>query len=1045
MKVYAKRWLAIAIAMVLVIAGCAGNLGTVVVKASPEVTSKIVFEGSTPFCVDIPQCNIFDNIWGDDGTYKYAYVFPCKYDKSELYETMTAEKFASDYSGLNVSFYAKGIDQCADPVILNIKLTMSNNNKADREDYEDFCTEQTVLIDEYTVQEGLNSFSLIDTVTTHQFSFDECYCLHEFEYEFKVKDTSNDINISSNAIDNIIPRTGYINNPEPIKDLNDVSNPDSKYGTVKNPIVGTYNWPATQYDGADALINEANFPDEVFKNYVSGHFDINSDEKLSPEEIAVATSAAIGGEAGSLMGIQILTELEYLDIRGYEIEDYNILNKNTKLEYLYSDCSKAFYCNLRCFPNLKYVQTPWAQPDNLQAVTGEIKEGDHTVALLNYHIKDYSAWNDGYSVLVSTPNGLFNEELTDKLESVCWGLVLGGGKCTHEEEEKNRVYSGWVDACDLSSGKQPLNMYGIFVFDGAYSAEDIQKALLPSTDIGDAKICIGNNIDTGFEVIQNNEWQLGSDDVELRVESQVFQYYTLDLTQFVGAENRQYILGLRSGVLECDDPANNGMIDVIPCGIDWGMAEDGGVSIMPSLYIILEYDNGFTPKNEWAEFEDSMWISIRFDKLVSAPRMSSVPTALATNYATVEELESSISKTFDNFECTKVQTYDAGLFDFVLGDGWVDVGTENFPEEGIEVFMPYPEGTDSTDNFRVAHVFTSDCNGYKAGDVEYPEITYEDAGMRFTVMGFSPIIVGTDSKKVVIPEQKEETEQEEEPGRKEEAEQEEKPAPIVEPAPTVIISSPVAPESTTETGNATESVTESTTESTAKSDESTSENINATSAAEMTPAEEKLQQEIEKTFTKSKVTVIEQNLDDAIIATKRNSAYYDEDGKMITESFIETSDGTQKYVGANGKSVKRSVIATIDTATGERKMFYAGKTGNIVKNKVVSLPDGSRIFAKEDGSLAVNEIVTAPNGRQYFADKNGVVARSRVIKTEDGTRYYANKYGVIKKNALVTDASGNQRYATADGTLAKSCWVTVDNKMYWCNKIGRITKVKDIE
>jgi len=215
-------------------------------------------------------------------------------------------------------------------------------------------------------------------------------------------------------------------------------------------------------------------------------------------------------------------------------------------------------------------------------------------------------------------------------------------------------------------------------------------------------------------------------------------------------------------------------------------------------------------------------------------------------------------------------------------------------------------------------------------------------------------------------------------------------------------------------------------------------------SAEKPVTDAEIKEKVAEVFTESKVAVTEKNVEDAKSATKKNSAYYDENGEKITSSFIETADGTLRYIGTTGKSVKKSVVASYNASTGEMKMYYAGKNGAIVKNKVVTLTDGSKIFASKDGSLATKQVVTSGK-HQYYADENGKLVTNSVVKTEDGTRYYANKYGRIRKNALFTAPDGDKRYATADGTLAKSCWVTVGKKMYWCNKIGRITKSKPVE
>ena len=205
-----------------------------------------------------------------------------------------------------------------------------------------------------------------------------------------------------------------------------------------------------------------------------------------------------------------------------------------------------------------------------------------------------------------------------------------------------------------------------------------------------------------------------------------------------------------------------------------------------------------------------------------------------------------------------------------------------------------------------------------------------------------------------------------------------------------------------------------------------------------------VKKELAEVFTENKVAVTTKKADAAVSVTKKDSAYYDVNGKKITSSFIRTSDNRLRYVGTTGKSVKKAVVASYDAKTGEMKMYYAGKNGVIVTDKVVTLADGSRIFASNDGTLATNEIVTSGK-HQYYADENGKLVTNSVVKMKDGTRYYTNKYGYIRKNAIVTDSLGYKHYATADGSLAKSCWVTVGDTMYWCSKNTRITKTKNAE
>ena len=81
-------------------------------------------------------------------------------------------------------------------------------------------------------------------------------------------------------------------------------------------------------------IDEQNFPDEIFRTYVSDLYDRNDDGKLDRSEIKAAKNCA-PKEMGirSLEGIEWLTELERLDCYENELEHLD-LSKNIKLKYL---------------------------------------------------------------------------------------------------------------------------------------------------------------------------------------------------------------------------------------------------------------------------------------------------------------------------------------------------------------------------------------------------------------------------------------------------------------------------------------------------------------------------------------------------------------------------------------------------------------------------------------------------------------------------------------------------------------------------------------
>ena len=66
---------------------------------------------------------------------------------------------------------------------------------------------------------------------------------------------------------------------------------------------------------------------------------------------------------------------------------------------------------------------------------------------------------------------------------------------------------------------------------------------------------------------------------------------------------------------------------------------------------------------------------------------------------------------------------------------------------GITLTIPYPEGTDRENYiFAVAHMLTTAMNGMEAGDIEYPDFTLTEEGIRVTLKGLSPVMVAYTEK-----------------------------------------------------------------------------------------------------------------------------------------------------------------------------------------------------------------------------------------------------------------------------------------------------------
>ena len=112
-------------------------------------------------------------------------------------------------------------------------------------------------------------------------------------------------------------------------------------------------------------INEKNFPDKNFRDYVAGEWDKNHDNCFSPSEIAKATWISCDNrEIDSLEGIQFFTEIWLLECYYNNLKTIDFSN-NKKLSYINChhnqlkelDVSglpllKTFYCGYNALPSI---------------------------------------------------------------------------------------------------------------------------------------------------------------------------------------------------------------------------------------------------------------------------------------------------------------------------------------------------------------------------------------------------------------------------------------------------------------------------------------------------------------------------------------------------------------------------------------------------------------------------------------------------------------------------------------------------------------------
>ena len=131
-------------------------------------------------------------------------------------------------------------------------------------------------------------------------------------------------------------------------------------------------------------------------------------------------------------------------------------------------------------------------------------------------------------------------------------------------------------------------------------------------------------------------------------------------------------------------------------------------------------------------------------KVVIDEKLETVPESLKEKFDSADEMKNALEK--EIFEKTEITESETGIkfMEITLqmkapNGEWIEVTKENFPEEGLEVLIPYPEETSAESHkFAVAHLISS---GEKLGEIEIlvPEETAD--GLLIKVHSLSPFAV----------------------------------------------------------------------------------------------------------------------------------------------------------------------------------------------------------------------------------------------------------------------------------------------------------------
>lgn len=212
--------------------------------------------------------------------------------------------------------------------------------------------------------------------------------------------------------------------------------------------------PTAALADGDVAINEANFPDENFRQYVKKEFDKDNNDSLSAAEIgAVQDISVTNPSTTSLKGIEYFTNLEHLHASGLNLTTLD-LSKNTELTFI--DCS-----------NTKLTSLDTSHNKKLRTLTC-----NETPTLTSLNVRG----NTELRFLYCKRNALTDLDLTTN--TALEKLECGGNEFTTLDLSKNTSlkYFGFVNSklssLDLTNN---TNLEELHSFGNNFSTLDVSK------------------------------------------------------------------------------------------------------------------------------------------------------------------------------------------------------------------------------------------------------------------------------------------------------------------------------------------------------------------------------------------------------------------------------------------------------------------------------------------------------------------------------------------------------------------------------------------
>ena len=133
---------------------------------------------------------------------------------------------------------------------------------------------------------------------------------------------------------------------------------------------------------------------------------------------------------------------------------------------------------------------------------------------------------------------------------------------------------------------------------------------------------------------------------------------------------------------------------------------------------------------------------------VASSTLATVPTALKGTFDSLDKLKSALRSKVNSAVTAANTAYLDIVLQYKSGTHWVTVtNPADFPEGGMDVQVPYStlaaqNTPNSSYNFSVVHMFTTDMSGKTVGDTETLTPTKLDDGITFHVSSLSPFAIG---------------------------------------------------------------------------------------------------------------------------------------------------------------------------------------------------------------------------------------------------------------------------------------------------------------